>query len=153
MKFGIQPADVYMNNYDMAMMPKKFKMKGVNFSELIATHIKAPDVEIFLSALFKSCLKCTGVKINPIIIHSDCAGQLKTGIIAATRGDRQVSTQIKFTNVLCVKFLRMDDMMEKKIAETDNWIETEKWGQEVGLRLSNTLIHESGSHIWRAFDA
>ena len=78
---------------------------------------------------------------------------MKRGIISATRGDRQVSTQIKFTNVLCVKFLRMDDMMEKKIAETDNWIETEKWGQEVGLRLSNTLIHESGSHIWRAFDA
>ena len=27
MKFGIQPADVYMSNYDMAMIPKKFKLK------------------------------------------------------------------------------------------------------------------------------
>ena len=47
-KFGIKPADVYMSNDDMALMPKKFKMKGVKPSKLIATRIKALDVEIFL---------------------------------------------------------------------------------------------------------
>ena len=48
MKFGIQPTDVYMSNDEMAMMPKKFKMKGVKLAKLIATRIKALDVELFL---------------------------------------------------------------------------------------------------------
>ena len=39
MKFGIQPIDVYLSNDDMDMMPKKFKMKGVNLAKLIATRI------------------------------------------------------------------------------------------------------------------
>ena len=69
------------------------------------------------------------------------------------RGYWQVSTQIQFANANCVIFTRMADMMEKEIAETGNWIETEKWGWEVGLRISNTLINKCGSHIWRAFDA
>ena len=53
MKFGIQPADFYISNDDMAMMPKKFKMKGVKLAELIATRIKALEVEIFLSVFLK----------------------------------------------------------------------------------------------------
>ena len=106
-KFGIQPADVYMSNDDMAMMPKKFKMKGVKLAELIATSIKAPDVELFLSALFETCFKCTGVKVKPTIIHFDCAVQLKTGIISAMCGDGQVSTQIQFSNAFYVLFLIM----------------------------------------------
>ena len=70
-------------------------------------------MNIFLWALFEACFKCTGVKVKPITIHSDCAGQLKTRIIAATRGDVQVSTQIKFANTFCVLFLRIVDIMEK----------------------------------------
>ena len=92
MKFGIQPADFYMSNDAMAMMPKKFKIKLVKLSQLIETRIKAPDVELFLSALFEAFFKCTGVKVKPTMIHSDCAGQLETVIIVATRGDGQVST-------------------------------------------------------------
>ena len=52
MKFYIQPAGVYMSNDDMAMTPKKFKMKGVKLAELIANRIKSSDVELFLSDLF-----------------------------------------------------------------------------------------------------
>ena len=126
-KFVIQPAYVYMRNDDMAMMPKKFKLKGVKISELIATRIKAPDVELFLSDFFEACFKCPGGKVKPTIIHADCEGQLKTGIIAATRGDGQVITQIQFANAFCVLFLRMYDMIEKEIAETGNWIEIAKW--------------------------
>ena len=70
------------------------------------------------------------------MIHSDCAGQTNTGIIAATRGDGQVSTQIQFANAFCVLFLRMSDMTEKEIAETGNSIETAIWGQEDGLRIA-----------------
>ena len=53
-KFGIQPADVYISNDDMSMMPKKFKMKGVKLDELISTRIKSLDVEIFLSDFFEA---------------------------------------------------------------------------------------------------
>ena len=78
MEFGIQTTYVYMTNDDMAMVLKKFKIKGMKLSTLIATRIKAPDVELFLSALFKACFTCTGVKVKPTMIHYDCAGQLKT---------------------------------------------------------------------------
>ena len=69
-KFGIQPAYVYMSNDDMAIMPKKFKMKGVKLAKLIATRIKTPDVELFLSDFSEACFKCTGVKVKPTMIHS-----------------------------------------------------------------------------------
>ena len=100
----------------------------MKLAKLIATHIKASDVEIFLSDFFEAYFKCTGVKVKPTMIKYDCAGQLKTGIIATTRGDVLVSTQIKFANVFCVLFLIMDEMTEKEIEETCNWIETAKWG-------------------------
>ena len=70
------------------------------------------------------------------MIHSDCVGQLKTGIISETREYGEVSTQIKFANAFCVLFLRMADMTEKEIAETGNSIETAIWGQEDGLRIA-----------------
>ena len=54
MKFGIKLADFYMSNDDMSMIPKNFKLKGVNLAELISNSIKAPDVELFLSALFEA---------------------------------------------------------------------------------------------------
>ena len=52
-KFGIQPADAYMSNDGMDMVPNKFKMKGMKFAELIETCIKAPDVELFMSDFFE----------------------------------------------------------------------------------------------------
>ena len=70
-------------------------------------------MDIFLSDLFEACFKCTGVKVKPTMIHSNCAGQAKTGINAATRGDGQVITNIHFANAFCVLFLRMDGMMYK----------------------------------------
>ena len=85
----------------------------MKLAKLIATCIRAPDVEIFLSDLFEACFKCTGVKVKPTMIHSNCAGQAKTGITAATRGDGQVITNIHFANAFCVLFLRMDGMMYK----------------------------------------
>ena len=54
MKFGIKLADFYMSNDDMSMIPKNFKLKGVNLAELISNSIKAPDVELLLSALFEA---------------------------------------------------------------------------------------------------
>ena len=98
----------------------------MKLAELIATRIKAPDVELFMSDFFEACFKCTGVKVKPSMIHSYCVGQLKTGIIAATRGYGQVRTHIKFENAFCVLFIRIADMMEKEIAETGNWIKTVK---------------------------
>ena len=120
MKFGIQPADFYMSNDDMDIMPKKFKMKIVKLAKLIETCSKAPDVEIFLLALFEACFEFTGVKVKPTMIQFDRAGQLKTGIIAGTRGYGKVSTQIQFSNAFCVIFLRMADIMEKEITEIGN---------------------------------
>ena len=82
-----------MSNDDMAIILKKFKFKQVKLAKLITICIKTPDMNMFLSALFEACFKCTGVKVKPTTIHSNCTGKLKTGIIAATRGDVQVSTQ------------------------------------------------------------
>ena len=151
--FGIQPADVYISAGDIAIMPKKFKMKGVKIAALIATKFKAPDVLRFLNKFFDNCTECTGEKIKPLLIHTDCAGQLKTGIIMATRSDGQVTTQIQYANVNCVLFLRMSFMMEMEIKKTGDWIETAKWGRTIQLQYSNCTIHECGSHTYRAIAA
>ena len=140
--FGIQPADVYISAGDIAIMPKKFKMKGVKIAALIATKFKAPDMLRFFNKFFDNCTECTGEKIKPLLIHTDCAGQLKTGIIMATRSDGQVTTQIQYANVNCVLFLRMSFMMEIEIKKTGDWIETAKWGRTIQLQYSNCTIHE-----------
>ena len=87
LKFVIQSADAFLRKYDADMMPKKFKMKGLVLAESISNVSKTKDVRDFLKELFDQCMAITGVKCTPLLVHTDIACQLKSGIIQATRDE------------------------------------------------------------------
>ena len=98
LKFVIQSADAFLRKYDADMMPRKFKMKGLVPAESISNISKTKDVRDFLKELFDQCMTITGVTCTPLLVHTDIAGQLKSGIIQATRDEGQVTTQIMYSN-------------------------------------------------------
>lgn len=149
-RLAIQPADACLRKEDIEVMPKKFKMKGISLSDAMQTRNRACDISSYLSALFEDCWKSTGIKCSPLLVHTDLAPQLKTGVLEAANDEGQVTTQIQYSNVLLYLFLRLSDKMQLEVASAGDWVEAAKWARSVHGKYSNCALHDCGSHTWRA---
>ena len=146
----IQPADLFINAEDFEMMPKRFKMKGVELILSISNRNKAKDVDGLLDEFGQDCKESTNVTPDWLLIHTDCAGQLKNGIIRATRSEGQVTNQIMYANVILYIYLRLSERMEKEIESSGDWKESAEWAFKTQRQYANTAVHDCASHCWRA---
>ena len=95
-------------------------MKGVELILSISNKNKAKDLDGLLGDFEQDCKESTNVKPDWLLIHMDCAGQLKNGIIRATRSEGHVTNQIMHAKVILYIYLCLSERMVKEIESSGN---------------------------------
>ena len=127
----------------------KRNMKGIVLAERIADRNRTQEMESYLVQLGRECKQHTGEELHFLMIHTDCAGQEKNGILAAFSGNDQVKNQMAYANVMSVVYLRLSSKQVQEIEEVGDWIESATWAWEKHQEYSKVAINECGSHIYR----
>ena len=147
-RLSFNPSEIFLNYEDFQHSNK------LHVSFVLAEHIsEAQTGDVFASffaSLKASCDSLTQGKEspNPLLIGTDCAGQLQNGLIKAYARDGQATTRIMWQNVvLCI--LRW---WERESEANSNGIETSKIAFDMMMKYVPLCVHECRSHVFRAVD-
>ncbi len=154
LRISIQPGNSIFHAADAELIRRN--PKGIVIAEGILTKQKTADVAEMISGLMESSVKCVGKRLRVELAHTDCAGQLKNGLLRALRdddNDDHVDNQMMYSNVHMIIFLRLAVKMSEEIESTGDWVESAKWAYSIHKKHAPCGIHECGSHVWRAFEA
>ena len=102
-----------------------------------------------------SCHACTGVKLHPLLVLTDLAGELITAILSTFGMEKgNVLTQIQYANVTLMTFLRLADKMarENQRPDRNDWKESAIWAWNIHQRFASTAVHYCGSHSYCRFE-
>ena len=163
-RLSIQPGDEFIKAEDRDLLYRQF-FKGIFLAEMASNKNKAPDATSFLEGLIEDCLRSTEVRIQPLIVHTDMAGQLLTAVVSAFGyTDKHVTSQIMYCNMTLMLFLRQASKIESEVIsidpdtgkvtiELDDWTESAKWAWEKHREFAPTATHYCGAHVYRSIAA
>ena len=112
-------------------------MTGTNFIAIffkrfelakdITTSNKALDINDFLEQISSDCFKSTGVRIQPVLVNTNLAGQLKNRILVTYGREGRVKSQMMYANMILLIGLRIDKKMEEEMKVCDDdWVDAVK---------------------------
>ena len=160
-KLSVRPSDANLTAEQRREIPENFK--AVVLAEAIQTSNKTNDFTEFLGAFWEGT-KLTMHKmfpnrqseINslcPLLVNTDCAGQLVNAILAVFSLTDQVSNQIMYANVFMTIYLRLDYLSgidTKNTSAAENTEDPSDWAWRVCHKYCAIFIHLCRNHVIRS---